>query len=211
MIQIAIIEDNRFVREALILRLDEQADFTVSFSADNSGMEGLRIAAPRVLLLDVGLPGPDSLALAERVRTELPGTRVILMDLSPFRQDIADFVTAGVSGFVLKSAAIEEVFATIRSVADGRTVLPQEMTSTLFSRIVEEAVLRGRVRVSEATDLTTRERKVIGLIGSGLSNKAIAQTLGISPHTVKSHVRNVMEKLALHSRLEIAAYLNAPT
>ncbi|TVP46314.1 MAG: LuxR family transcriptional regulator [Gemmatimonadales bacterium] len=82
------------------------------------------------------------------------------------------------------------------------------MASTLFSQIVGEAILRGPGAVGHATELTPRERKVVGLIGDGMSNKAIAKTLAISPHTVKSHVRNVMDKLALHSRLQIAAYLH---
>jgi len=211
MIRIAIIEDNRFVREGLSLRLNEQADFTVAYSADNGCMEGIRSASPDILLLDAGLEGSNSLELADRVRTELPGTRVIIMDLLPVHEEIVEFVTAGVSGFVLKNATVDDLVASIRSVAGGRAVLPPEMTSILFSRVVEEAAVRGRARLSEATDLTPRERKVIGLIGGGLSNKAIAVNLGISPHTVKSHVRNVMDKLALHSRLQIAAYLNAPT
>ncbi len=97
---------------------------------------------------------------------------------------------------------------TIRSVAGGEVILPPEMTSSLFSQIVEEAVVRGLEGIEEATDLTARERNVVALIGDGLNNKAIARQLGISPHTVKSHVRNVMDKLALHSRLQIASYLH---
>jgi DNA-binding NarL/FixJ family response regulator len=160
-----------------------------------------------VLLLDVGLEGEDSLQLAERIRVELPATRVIVMDLLPVHDDIGEFVTAGVAGFILKDATLADLLRTIRSVAGGNTILPPEMTKTLFSQIVEEAVERGLPSVSEATDLTPREQKVISLIGDGLSNKAIARMLDISPHTVKSHVRNVMDKLALHSRLQIAAYL----
>jgi len=208
MIKIAIIEDNRFVREGLALKLNEQADFTVCCSSANGRMDDLREAAPKVLLLDVGLEGEDSLELAERVRSEFPKIRVIVMDLLPVHEDLVEFVNAGVSGFILKDATLEDLVTTIRSVAGGQTILPPEMTSTLFSQIVEEAVLRGPAAVSEATDLTPREREVIGLIADGLSNKAIAKDLHISPHTVKSHVRNVMDKLALHSRLQIAAYVH---
>jgi DNA-binding NarL/FixJ family response regulator len=209
-INVAIIEDNRLVRDGLTLKLNEQVDFNVCYSAADGSMEGLRKSASQVLLLDVGLEGEDSLQLAERVRDELPGVRVIVMDLLPVHEDLVEFVATGVAGFILKDATLEDLLVTIRSVADGETILPPAMTSTLFSQIVEEAVLRGEAGVSEATDLTPRERKVVGLIGDGLSNKAIARDLGISPHTVKSHVRNVMDKLALHSRLQIAAYLHNP-
>jgi DNA-binding NarL/FixJ family response regulator len=96
--------------------------------------------------------------------------------------------------------------STIRSVAEGAHVLPPEMTSTLFSQIARDAVERDRTDAMEAVRMTNREREVIDLIGEGLSNKEIATRLNIATHTVKSHVRNVMEKLALHTRLQIAAY-----
>jgi DNA-binding NarL/FixJ family response regulator len=207
MIHIAIVEDNRLVRDGVTLKLNEEPDLTVSYSAANGNMEGLREAAPQVLLLDVGLEGDDSVRLAERIRSELPETRVIVMDLLPIHEDLVEFINAGVSGFILKDATLEELLTTIRSVAGGQTILPPEMTTTLFAQVVEEAVARGLEGVSEATNLTPRERNVVSLIGDGLSNKAIAKALEISPHTVKSHVRNVMDKLALRTRLQIAAYI----
>ncbi|CAN5877825.1 response regulator transcription factor [soil metagenome] len=211
MINVAIVEDNRLVRDGLALKLSEQADFTVSYAAATGSIEDLRATSSQVLLLDAGLEAEDSLELARRAGSELQGIRVIVMDLLPVHEDLVEFVSVGVSGFILKDATLEDLLATIRSVAAGRTILPVEMTTTLFSQIVEEAVLRGLPGVSEATDLTPRERKVVGLIGDGMNNKAIAKDLGISPHTVKSHVRNVMDKLALHSRLQIAAYLRRTT
>jgi two-component system, NarL family, nitrate/nitrite response regulator NarL len=208
MIEVAIIEDNRLVREGLTLKLNEQQDMAVCHAAAFGDMDGLRAALPDVLLLDVGLEGEDSLHLAERMRTELPAVRVIVMDLLPVHEDLVEYVTAGVSGFILKDATLDDLVTTIRTVAGGGIILPPEMASTLFSQIVEDAVVRGLEGLMEATDLTPRERKVVSLIGDGLSNKAIARHLDISPHTVKSHVRNVMDKLALHSRLQIASYLH---
>jgi DNA-binding NarL/FixJ family response regulator len=208
MIRVAVVEDNRLVREGLTLKLGEQADFSVCYAAADGDIDALRSAAPQVLLLDVGLEGEDSLTLAQRIRSELPTTRVIVMDLLPVHEDLVEFVTAGVSGFILKDATLGDLVDTIRSVADGAIILPPEMTSTLFSQIVEEAVVRGLEGAMKATDLTPRERSVVSLVGDGLSNKAIARELDISPHTVKSHVRNVMDKLALHSRLQIASYLH---
>ena len=210
MIHVAIIEDNRLVRDALTLRLNEQPDFEVSYCGASGSIDELRSSSAQVLLLDVGLAEDDSLHMAERVRTELPAVRVIVMDLPPVHEDLVEFVTTGVAGFILKDATLDDLVTTIRSVAAGQTVLPPQMTSTLFSQIVGEAVVRGLAGVNEATGLTPREHRVVSLIGEGLSNKAIARELGISPHTVKSHVRNVMDKLTLHSRLQIAAYLHKP-
>src|SRR4051812_13995099 len=163
-------------------------------------------ANPDVLLLDVGLGEEDSLNVALALAQRSPPVKIIVMDLIPMHEDIAQFVNAGVSGFVLKDATFDEFVATIRAVAAGGKVLPPRMTESLFSQIALGAASRGREQVLEAVRMTRREREVIELIGEGLSNKEIAARLNIAAHTVKSHVRNVMEKLALHTRLQIAAY-----
>ncbi len=95
---------------------------------------------------------------------------------------------------------------TIRSVAEGAHVLPPQMTGALFSQIARDAVTKGQPTAFESVRMTPREREVINLIAEGMSNKEIARTLHIATHTVKSHVRNIMEKLTLHTRLQIAAY-----
>jgi two-component system NarL family response regulator len=128
------------------------------------------------------------------------------MDLLPVQEDIVEFVNAGVSGFLMKDASLEELISTIRAVADGENVLPSEMTSSLFSQIMKEAVEREPDAALEAVRMTPRETEVVDLIAEGLSNKEIADRLEIAAHTVKSHVRNIMEKLALRTRLQIAVY-----
>jgi DNA-binding NarL/FixJ family response regulator len=133
-------------------------------------------------------------------------SRVIVMDLLPVHEEIAEFVNVGVAGFILKDATFEDFIATIRSVAEGARVLPPRMTGTLFSQIARVAVKRGQDSALEAVRMTQREREVIALIAVGMSNKEIATRLSIATDTVKSHVRNIMEKLALHTRLQIAAY-----
>ena len=204
-ISVAIIDDSRLVRDALTAMLNKLADMRVVASAVAD--TALLVAAdPQVLLLDVGLRDQDSLRVAAALKLEMPDAHVILMDIVPVNEEIAEFVNAGVAGFVLKDASFEEFVATIRSVAGGEKVLPSRMTESLFSQIAKEAVGMGRAELLEDVRMTRREREVIELIGEGLSNKEIAQRLNIATHTVKSHVRNVMEKLALHTRLQIAAY-----
>lgn len=202
---VAVIDDNRLVREALTALLGALPDLRVMASA-TADPAFLAEAKPHVVLLDVGLSDQDSLHVAAAIRKEVPDARIIVMDLIPDNEDVVEFVNAGVCGFVLKDATFEEFVATIRSVAAGEKVLPARMTESLFSRIAKEADGRGREYVLEDVRMTRREREVIDLIGEGLSNKEIAQRLNIATHTVKSHVRNVMEKLALHTRLQIAAY-----
>ena len=206
MITVAIIEDNRLVREGMTDMLNELPDVKVVFAATSLEAGTLKGVNPRVVLLDVGLQERNSLRLAETVKKEMAEARVIVMDLLPVHEEIAEFVNAGVAGFILKDATFEDFVGTIRSVADGARVLPPRMTGTLFSQIANVAVRRGTEAALESVRMTHREREVIALIAAGMSNKEIAQRLNIATDTVKSHVRNVMDKLALHTRLQIAAY-----
>ncbi len=202
---VAIIDDNRLIREALAALLGKLPDLRVVPTAV-ADAEFLATAKPHVLLLDVSLGDEDSLRVAAAIRREVPDAKIIVMDLIPNNEDVAEFVNAGVSGFVLKDATFEEFVATIRSVAAGEKVLPPRLTESLFAQIAREVAGRGRGEVMSDVRMTRREREVIELIGEGMSNKEIAQRLNIATHTVKSHVRNVMEKLSLHTRLQIAAY-----
>jgi DNA-binding NarL/FixJ family response regulator len=204
-IKVAVIDDNRLMREGLAAMLNKVSDFraVTSAAADKAFMAE---AKPAVVLLDVGLGEEDSLGVATALKKDAPNTKIIIMDLVPVNEEIAEFVNAGVSGFVLKDATFDEFVATIRSVAAGQKVLPPRMTESLFAQIAKESNGRASPQVLEAVRMTPREREVIDLIGEGLSNKEIAARLNIATHTVKSHVRNVMEKLALHTRLQIAAY-----
>ena len=206
MISVAVIEDNRLVREGIASLLNHTKDFKVVAAASNGDPALLRTANPDVVLLDVGLRDNDSLIFAGTMKTEFPNAKVIMMDLLPMHEDIVDFVNAGVSGFILKDATFEDLVHTIHAVLQGEYVLPPAMTSSLFSQIAKDAVMRGREGALDAVRMTPREREVIRLIGDGMSNKEIAVDLNIATHTVKSHVRNVMEKLALHTRLQIAAF-----
>ena len=206
MISVAVIEDNRLVREGIAALLNQLPDLRVVAGGSSADTALLRQVNPHVVLLDLGLRNGDSLRVAEKVKKEFPESKVIVMDLLPVHEDIVEFVNAGVSGFIMKDATLEDLVHTIRSVAAGAHVLPPQMAGTLFSQIARDAVARGRPAALEAVRMTPREREVINLIAEGLSNKEIAVRLRIATHTVKSHVRNVMEKLMLHTRLQIAAY-----
>ena len=205
-ISVALIEDNRLVREGVSALLGQVPDLKVVAAGSSADTSLLRRVKPNVVLLDLGLRNGDSLRVAEKVKKEFPESKVIVMDLLPIHEDVMEYVHAGVSGFIMKDATLDDLVNTIRSVAQGAQVLPPEMTSSLFSQIARHAVARGRPAALEAVRMTPREREVINLIAEGLANKEIATRLHIATHTVKSHVRNVMEKLMLHTRLQIAAY-----
>lgn len=205
-ISVALIEDNRLVREGIAALLNQLPDLKVVAGGSTGDTRMLREVNPHVVLLDLGLRNGDSLRVAESVKKEFPESKIIVMDLLPVHEEIVEFVNAGVSGFIMKDATLDELVNAIRTVAGGAHVLPPQMTGTLFSQIARDAITRGRPEVLESVRMTPREREVINLIAEGLSNKEIAGRLNIATHTVKSHVRNVMEKLTLHTRLQIAAY-----
>lgn len=210
-ISIVLIEDNRMLREGLATLIREQPGFKVLAASANiiAALQKVREAKPRVVLVDFGLQNHDSLRLTATIHREVPEVRVIVMGLLPLHEDIADFVRAGASGFVMKDATLDEFLRTIRIVAEGKKVLPDELTGSLFGQIAQRALEGGSSPVLEAVKLTQRERQVVELIGDGMSNKEIAARLHIAIHTVKSHVHNVLEKLALHTRLEVAAFTRA--
>jgi DNA-binding NarL/FixJ family response regulator len=205
-ITVALIEDNRLVREALTLLLNRTSGIRVVSEGPNGHESILRELNPKVVLLDLGLENGDSLRVARDVLERFPDARIIVMDLLPCQEELSDFVAAGVSGFVMKDATLEVVVGTIQAVAAGLKVLPDRMTGTLFSEIAMQAVSTGETHDQESVRMTPREREVIDLIAEGMSNRAIANALDISVHTVKSHLRNIMEKLTLHSRLQVAIY-----
>lgn len=209
-IRVLLIEDNRLLREGLGAMLSEQTDITVVASAGSAEVtERIRRLKPSLVLLDIGLRSQHSLHVVETLRRTMPGTKIIVMDLAPIQSDLFDYVMAGVSGFVLKDATFKDFLATIRTVAQGGKVLPPLLTGSLFSQIIDQAARkRGKISYGSAK-MTKREREVVELIADGLSNKEIAKRLFLATDTVKGHVHNILVKLALHTRLEVASYAHA--
>lgn len=210
-IRILLIEDNRLLREGLSVMLKKQTDMHIVETVGN-GENILAIMEktnPEVILLDLGLRSRSSLNVVKLIKKDFPGARVIIMDLIPTQADVLEFVQAGVSGFILKDATINDFLKTIRSVAKGFQVLPPNLTGSLFSQIVEHAInSSNHSDIMDSVRMTKREKQIIELISEGNTNKEIAQRLHLSTYTVKSHVHNILEKLALSTRVQIVKYLH---
>ena len=207
-IRLLLIEDNRLLKDGILTILKPHKDIDIISSSGDGKITILKIKQlkPNVVLLDLGLRSQNSLHVVEIVKKDFPEAKIIVMDLAPVQADILQYVKAGANGFILKDASLKDFLITIRTVADGSTVLPPLLVDSLFSQIVEHAVRDGKPKLKEAVRMTKREREVIMLLGEGMSNKEIGQKARISTYTVKSHIHNIMEKLALHTRLEIANY-----
>ena len=210
-LRLFLIDDNRLFRDGLTAMLNSQDDLTVvtALASVEEALRRVSAAKPDVVLLDQALRDGDALQLARAMRQASPETKVIMMGLLPIQEDVVAYVRAGVSGFLLKAATLDDFLRTIRSVAQGANVLPPPLTVSLFSQIANSAMRQGERHALEAVRLTKREREVVDLIAAGMSNKEIAHQLHLSTDTIRSHVHNVLEKLALRSRLQVAAYMHA--
>ncbi|MCK9407540.1 MAG: response regulator transcription factor [Bacteriovoracaceae bacterium] len=207
-IRILLIEDNRILRDGITAMINGHSDIivvAVSNGRDHTLLKA-RTVKPDLVLMDFGLASQNSLSVVQTLKNDFPAIKIIGMGLVPTQMDIMEFVQAGADGFILKNVAVGEVIKTIRAVVAGEKSLPPPMTESLFSQVVEHALLKGKRNISSAIRMTLREKEIIALIVEGMSNKHIAETLHIATFTVKSHVHNILEKLALHSRLQIAMH-----
>ena len=208
-ISILVIEDNRLLREGIAIILKKQPDMHVVATVGNGENILLMMGKikPNIVLLDLGLRNQNSLQIVKLTKQHFPEIKIVVMDLIPLQADVFEFVQAGVSGFILKDASIAEFLKTIRSVYQGLRVLPPHLTGSLFSQIVEHAINGFKPSaINESVRMTKREKQVIELIADGSTNKEIAQKLHLSTYTVKSHVHNILEKLALNTRVQIAKH-----
>ncbi len=205
-IRVVIVEDNRLLREGLSAMLREQSDISVIAALSNGEALRTMLRKADIILLDLILRSQNSLGLVESIRRARPDARIIVMDLAPVQPTLVDYVMAGVDGFVLKDATFSEFLHTIRQVARGMKVMPAMLTSSLLYQIAEHVTRNGKGNPFKSVRMTSREKEVVELIAEGLSNKQIASQLNLAVDTVKSHVHNILEKLSLHTRLEIASY-----
>ena len=209
-ILVALVDDNRISRDAHVKLLNAEPGVTVVSAEATLSVTMLTEIRPDVVLVEAGVDEIISLKAAITARRVLPDAGVVITDLQKDNADIADYVKAGVSGFVLQDATVEDIVGTVQAVADGAHVLPEELTSPLFVQIAAEGIeldvdtAGAPIRARVAVTLTVRENEIIGLMREGLANKEIAARLLISTHTVKSHVRSAMEKTGLRTRVLLA-------
>jgi len=205
---VLLIDDSPSVREGIAALIRRQPGFRVlTTSAEvEVALRMVRLRRPDVVLLDLGGAGEDRLTLAGALHGQSPTSRVILIGMRREHEDVESFILAGVSGFLMADATPAELVTTIQSVHQGLQVLPGVLTTLLFEQLSQQGLKTRPKPALDAQRLTTREREVADLIVQGLSNREIASRMGIALHTVKSHVHKVLSKLAVNTRLEVAAF-----
>lgn len=159
---------------------------------------------PDVVLLDVRMPRESGLRACIRIKELVPSTKIVMLTVSDEEGDLYEAVKNGASGYLLKDSSVEEVAQAIRVVADGQSLISPSMAAKLIVEFKEMSRLE-REQVPSPR-LTDRELQVLRLVAKGLNNREVAKQLFISENTVKNHVRNILEKLQLHSRMEAVMY-----
>ena len=208
-IKILFIEDNRFQREVISALLKKQSDVTATIANSTNILERIEKLNPNIVLLSQGLQSKNSLEVVKIIKKQFQEIKIILTDVVPLQADVLEFVQAGISGFMLKDIGVTEFLKTIRSVYGGIKVIPSNLVSALFSQIVGQAIEEfASSAILKSVRLTKREQQVAALVIDGSTNKEIAQKLKLSTYTVKSHVHNILEKLSLQTRVQIAKHAN---
>ncbi len=157
---------------------------------------------PDVVVLDVALPGPGGVEAVRRIRGLTTSTRVLVLTASVDEQDLYEAVKAGATGYLLKDLPAEEVVDAVRAAAAGQSLIAPSLASKLLGEFNSLARAAARREPGSAPVLTARELEVLALLARGRSNREVGAELFISENTAKNHVRNILEKLHLHSRVE---------
>ncbi len=208
-IRILLIDDHTLFRSGVRLLLQRQPDFEVVAEAGD-GVEGLKRAKelkPDVVLLDLNLPGLSGLETLQLLTQDLPDCAVIILTVSEEADELGQALRDGARGYLVKNIDAEALVSAIRRAAGGEAVIADSMTAKLVEQFRGQANQTPPPPGSaERHRLTARETQIVQWLARGASNKVIARELDVSESTVKIHVQNVLKKLNLTSRVQVAVY-----
>jgi two-component system NarL family response regulator len=207
-LRVMIVDDHALFRRGLQMVLEQESDIEVVGEAAD-GAEAIRKSQelmPDVILMDVRMPRRSGIEATQEIRDLLPHAKILMLTISDEESDLYEAIKAGASGYLLKEISIEEVADAIRSVWAGQSRISPSMASKLLSEFAAMSKRATERQQVPAPRLTEREMEVLRLVAQGLNNRDIARDLFISENTVKNHIRNILEKLHLHSRMEAVVY-----
>jgi len=207
-IRVLVVDDHALFRRGLQMVLEQEPDIEVVGEAGD-GAEAVSSAVdnvPDIVLMDVRMPRRGGIDACTSIHELIPSAKIIMLTISDEEADLYDAIKAGATGYLLKEISIEEVASAIRAVHGGQSLISPSMASKLlteFTSMSKKADDRQQVPTPRLTD---REMDVLKLVAKGLGNRDVALQLNISENTVKNHIRNILEKLQLHSRMEAVVY-----
>ncbi len=207
-LRVLVVDDHALFRRGLQTILEQEPDLELVGEASDGAeaVEKAQELMPDVVLMDVRMPKRSGIEATTQIKDLLPHAKILMLTISDEEADLYDAIKAGASGYLLKEIPIEEVADAIRSVWAGQSRISPSMASKLlseFSAMAKGGDDRPQVPTPKLTD---REMEVLQLVAKGMNNRDIAKQLYISENTVKNHIRNILEKLHLHSRMEAVVY-----
>jgi DNA-binding NarL/FixJ family response regulator len=206
-IRILLADDHRILREGLRSLLAQQADIVVVGEASDgeTAVALARELRPDIVIMDVVMSGLGGVEATRRIRTDLRDTKVIGLSMHSDRRFVSEMLRAGALGYLVKDSAFEELNQAVRAVMEGRPYLSAAITGSLVEDFVRQACMEER-HPTPLHMLTSREQEVLRLLADGKRVKEIAHFLNISAKTVESHRQNIMDKLEIHSTIELTRY-----
>ena len=207
-LRVLVCDDHALFRRGLKMVLDEEPDLELVGEASDGAEVVVRAQElmPDVILMDVRMPRRSGIEAAGEIKASLPHVKILMLTISDDEADLYEAIKAGASGYLLKEIPIEEVADAIRSVWAGQSRISPSMASKLLTEFAAMTRASDEKPQMPAPKLTDREMEVLRLVAQGLNNRDIAGKLFISENTVKNHIRNILEKLHLHSRMEAVVY-----
>ena len=205
-IRVLIVDDHALFRRGLEMVLAEEPDIELVGEASD-GTEAVAKAGealPDVILMDIRMPKSSGIEACRAMKEVAPSAKIVMLTISDEEEDLFEAIRAGASGYLLKDIPYDEVAVVVRAVHGGQSLINPSMAAKLLTEFAALAKRDGEERAQEvpAPKLTDREMEVLRLVARGMNNRDIAKELFISENTVKNHVRNILEKLQIHSRME---------
>ncbi len=205
-IRVLIVDDHALFRRGLQMVLAEEADIELVGEASDGAeaVEKAGQALPDVVLMDIRMPRSSGIEACRAMKELSPSAKIVMLTISDEEEDLFEAIRAGASGYLLKDIPYDEVADVVRAVHGGQSLINPSMAAKLLAEFAVMATRDGTERAEQvpAPRLTEREIEVLKLVARGMNNRDIAKELFISENTVKNHVRNILEKLQIHSRME---------
>jgi DNA-binding NarL/FixJ family response regulator len=207
-LRVLVCDDHALFRRGLQMVLEQEPDLELVGEAADGEEVVVRAQElmPDVILMDVRMPRMSGIEAAREIKEALPHVKILMLTISDDEADLYEAIKAGASGYLLKEIPIEEVAQAIRSVWAGQSRISPSMASKLLTEFAAMSKATEEKPQMPAPRLTEREMEVLRLVAQGLNNRDIAAKLFISENTVKNHIRNILDKLHLHSRMEAVVY-----
>ncbi|MDQ0189680.1 response regulator transcription factor [Alicyclobacillus cycloheptanicus] len=205
--EIVIADDSERARKAVRMILDSDPQFRVVAEATN-GQEAIsktQECMPDLVLMDINMPVMNGFEATRIIKQELPYVRVVILSVSDDAADLFEAIRHGAQGYLVKSLKPSDWVSYLHGILDGETPVSRKMAEKLLAEFKFTASARG-VPATPSEKLTAREQEILELVSTGATNREIAAKLFISENTVKNHLKNIMAKLHIQNRVQLATY-----